>query len=437
MRLSPLNRFLLLLLFVAGAVAGHAATELAFPGAEGFGANVRGGRGGRELLVTRLDDDVASPAPGTLRWAVNQPGPRIVRFRVAGTIVLKGALLVTEPFLTLDGYDAPGDGVCLRNHSLHIKNTHDVIVRYLRIRTGDVAVLARVDAAGLERHKGSVDLDCVSIDDSKNVIFDHCSLSWSTDEIFGIVRCENVTIQWCLLAEPLANPRAHPYGDRHAFGLNLSANTLSLHHNLVAHYVMRGPQFEANDVRRGLGYDIRMEAINNVLFDYERSGSRYTTGIEDHPEQAAGTSFEFQFINNVYMTADASRPMIEAVLKHGVNDRLKVYIAGNVGPQRPRGRDADELAGVLTDEKPRRMLGEVASEIRAQISKEKLFRAPVPVTVEPPDDAYRRVLAEAGCSHRRDAVDARIVGDVLAGRFGRVLKSQHEVGGWPELKPAR
>lgn len=426
---------LLLSTFLLGFVAwrGVAAPDLAFPGAEGFGAQAKGGRGGRELLVTRLDDEPEAPAEGTLRWAVNQAGPRIVRFRVAGTIALKAALRVKEPFLTIDGSDAPGDGVCLRDHTLHLKDTHDVIVRYLRLRHGDVAVLARVAAAGLERHKGSNDLDCVSIDDSKNVIFDHCSLSWCTDEIFGIVRAENVTIQWCLLAEPLANPRAHPYGDRHAFGLNLSANTLSLHHNLVAHYVMRGPQFEANDVRRGLGYDIKMEAINNVFFDYERSGSRYTTGIEDHPAEAAGTSFAFQFINNMYVNPDATHPMIEPVVKHGVIDRLKVFISGNVGPQRPDGK-GDELAGVLTDEKPRRTIAGASPEIRAQISSKPLFAPPVPVSVESPASAYDRVLAEAGCNTRRDAVDQRILENVRMRSFGHVVKSQDDVGGWPELK---
>lgn len=423
-----------LLAWWVGAGSG-AAAEVAFPDAEGFGAVSRGGRGGRELFVTRLDDDVAAPEEGMLRWAVNHTGPRIVRFRVAGNIVLKGPLVVREPFLTLDGSDAPGRGVCVRDHSLHLKCTHDIVVRYVRFRLGDEAVLARVAAGGLERHKGSGDLDCVSMDDSKNVIFDHCSLSWSTDELFGIVRCENVTIQWCVLAEPLANPRAHPYGDRHAFGLNLSANTLSLHHTLLAHYVMRGPQFEANDVRRGLGYDIKMEAINNVFFDYERSGSRYTTGIEDHPDEAAGTTFAFQFIANTYLAVDAKRPMIEPVVKHGMIDRLKVFVAGNVGPQRPKN-EGDEWRGVLTDEKPRREIAQADPGVRAQVAKERLFVAPVPVATETAEEAYRRVLAEAGCVIRgeRDTVDERIVENVRTRTFGRVLKSQTEVGGWPELK---
>lgn len=405
--------------------------EPAFLGAEGFGAVSRGGKGGRVLLVTSLDDQTKAPAEGTLRWALNQAGPRIVKFRVAGTIALKSTLVVREPFLTIDGEDAPGDGVCLRDHSLNFEKTHDIIVRYLRIRRGDVETLKAVKAAGLDRPKGSVGLDSVSMDDSKNLIFDHCSLSWCNDEMFGIVRCENVTIQWCLIAEPLANPHIHPYGDRHAFGLNLSANTLSLHHNLIAHYVMRGPQFEANDVRRGSAQEIKMEAINNVMFDYERNGSRYTAGIEDHPEEAAGATWRFQFINNTYVNPDAKHPEIEATVKHGVTDRLKVYVSGNTGPHRPKG-EGDEWAGIYTDKKE--AIRKAAPEVLAQMSTTKLFSTTVPVTVEAAVKAYDRVLAEAGCTTKRDAVDERVLKDVHERSFGHVVVSQDDVGGWPVLK---
>ena len=232
-----------------------------------------------------------------------------------------------------------------------------------RSRHGDVETLRRLEADGLERPKGSIDLDNVSLDDSKNLIFDHCSLSWCCDEAFGIVGCENVTIQWCLIAEPLANPRLHPYGDRHAFGLNTSANKLSVHHCLVAHYVMRGPQFEANDVRRTTGYDVQMEAVNNLLFDYERSGSRYTTGIEDHPEEAVGTKFEFQFVNNYYLNPVDRKPEIEAVLKHGVSPQVRVYVAGNVGPHRPQDA-GDQLAVVFTE--TRQPIAVADAAVRAQ-----------------------------------------------------------------------
>jgi len=232
------------------------------------------------------------------------------------------------------------------------------------------------------------------------------------------------------VAEPLANPHIHPYGDRHAYGLNLSANTLSMHHCLLAHYHMRGPQFEANDVRRNLGYDIRMEAINNVLFDYERSGSRYTTGIEDHPEEATGTRFQFQFLNNLFVNRDTSKPEIEAVLKHGVIEPLEVQIAGNIGPHRVRD-EGDQRAGVFTDTKL--SIDAATPEVRHQITTRRLFTAAIPVAVESAEVAYRRVLAEAGCSRRRDAVDERILADIRNHRFGVIVKSQNDVGGWPKL----
>lgn len=411
-------------------LCGAHSQEPAFVGAEGFGALSRGGTGGQEIRVTSLDDDPSNSQPGTLRWAIQQKGPRMVHFAVAGNIRLKAPLTVTEPFLTLDGSSAPAGGICICDHTFECRQTHDIVVRYLRFRHGDIETLQSVSSAGLTRPKGSSDLDCVSLDDTQEIIFDHCSLSWSCDEIFGIVRCQNVTIQWCLLAEPLANPRIHPYGDRHAFGLNLSASTLSLHHCLLAHYHMRGPQFEANDVRRNLGYDVRMEAVNNVLFDYERSGSRYTTGIEDRPEEAVGKTFQFQFLNNFYVNRDSSKPEIEAVLKHGVIEPLQIHMAGNIGPHR-QSDEGDQLAGVFTDTKL--AIQDAAPKVRRQLVSHRLFTAPVAVTIDTASVAYQRVLAEAGCCRLRDAVDERILNDVRDRRFGLIVKSQEDVGGWPKL----
>ncbi len=417
------------ILFVLPLPSSLIGADRAFIGAEGFGAQSRGGTGGQILHVNRLDDNSQNPAPGSLRWAVSQKGPRIVQFDVAGNIRLQAPIVVTEPYLTIDGSDAPGDGICIRDNSIIIKRTHDVIVRNIRLRRGDVTTLEMVEKAGLTRPKGSAGLDCCSFDDSQNIIVDHCSLSWSCDEIFCIVRCENVTVQWCLIAEPLANPRVHPYGDRHAFAFISSASTLSLHHNLIARYVMRGPQFEANDVRRHTGYDVKMEAINNVMFDFQRSGSRYTTGIEDHPEEAAGKKFAFQFLNNSYIDPSGKKPPIEAVRKHGVIDHLQVAISGNKSIAKPQDIGA---AAIFTDE--RKPLREAAANIRNQVIDKPLFAAPVPVTMESAEVSCQRVLDEAGCSTRRDTVDARIVVDVRNRRGRPIVKSQQDVGGWPELK---
>ncbi|MGC3971812.1 MAG: hypothetical protein QM775_32060 [Pirellulales bacterium] len=189
----------------------------------GFGAASKGGTGGRELAVTSLDDDPKSPQPGTLRWAIEQEGPRIVRFRVAGSIRLRAPLEIRRPFLTIDGYDAPGLGICLCDHTLSVKETHNIIVRHIRVRRGDVTVLERNKRERVKRPKNSADLDCIAADDSTNLLFDHISASWCTDEVFSIVGCRNVTVQWCILSEPLTNPALHPYGDNHAFCLNTSA----------------------------------------------------------------------------------------------------------------------------------------------------------------------------------------------------------------------
>src|SRR3990172_4939646 len=139
----------------------------AFPGAEGFGSTTPGGRGGKVLFVTNLDDS----GPGSLRAACEAEGPRIVIFRVAGVIPLKKPIVVEHPFLTLAGQSAPGDGICLRNYAFGIA-THDVVVRYLRCRTGD---------------EGGPQEDCLDLNHgARNVVLDHCSASWSIDECLSL-----------------------------------------------------------------------------------------------------------------------------------------------------------------------------------------------------------------------------------------------------------
>jgi len=397
----------------------------AFPSAEGFGAYATGGRGGDVYHVTNLDD----AGTGSLREGIDSAsGPRTIVFDVSGTIVLQSRLRIRNPNITIAGQTAPGDGICLRDYSLDIKNTHDIVIRYLRLRRGDV----QVRATGT-RPTSSAGLDVMSIDDSQDIVIDHCSLSWSCDEIFGIVQNKNVTVQWCIISEPLGDPPLHPYGDRHAYGLNNSANTLSVHHCLVSNYVMRGPQFEANDAVSDQGYDVYMESVNNVLFDYKSSGSRYTTGIEDYPERAVGIDFRFHFLNSTYIRGPNSAPEIQATPKHGVTDQLRVYVKGNIGPNRVRN-DLDEWRLVFVEKGPNILLAD--SAIKAQMSDEPLFVPPVPITVQGAEAAYEAVLLQAGCSIVRDVVDKRVVGAVIDRRFRDYLRSQDQVGGWPELSSA-
>ncbi len=395
------------------------AQELAFDGAAGFGAYAKGGKGGKVIEVNRLDDDVKSPQPGMFRWALLQKGPRIVKFSTAGTILLHDTLEVKEPFLTIDGKDAPGQGVCIRGGSLEFKNTHDIIIRYIRVRLGDETTKRRNQEQKLKRPEGSSGLDCISLTRCQDVIVDHVSTSWCCDELFSVVHCQNITVQYCLLAEPLSNPELHPYGDNHAFCFNSSADTMSVHHCLFARYVMRGPQFEANDMRDKDDYAVQMEAVNNVMFDYHHSGSRYTTGVEDHRDEAEGKTYAFQFIGNVYLgDPERKKPVIEAVMKHEVHPGVRAFI--------------DDLKLVeFSDTKGRENLVKTAE---AQQSKAPLFTAPVPVPPKDAETVLKEVLENVGCSHQRDSVDLRILADVRSKSFKDVVHSQAEVGGWPKLE---
>ncbi|HEX5223074.1 MAG TPA: Ig-like domain-containing protein [Verrucomicrobiae bacterium] len=397
--------------------------QLAFPGAEGFGAYAKGGRGGDVYYVTNLNDS----GPGSLRNGITTAnGPRTIAFGVSGNIALQSTLTINKPNITIAGQTAPGDGICIKDYSLNVANTHDVIVRGLRVRRGDVVVRAT------GRPTGSTGLDTVSIDDSSDVIFDHCSLSWSCDEIFGIVQNRNVTIQWCIISEPLGDPLSliHPYGTNHAYGMNCSATTLSVHHNLIAKYVIRGPQFEANDASVSQGYEVWKEAVNNVLFDYRNSGSRYRTGVE---EGAGNVPFRFHFIKNFYIRnpSRSSAQEIEVLTNFGVTNTVKVHVAGNIGPSRPNDNlDQWTLVKLDSGDVPIR---QASADITNQMSDVPLFTPPVPVTEHSASNAYKQVISLAGYHQVRDAVDLRVISNVVNRQFYDFLQSQSQVGGWPVL----
>ncbi len=410
---------------VAASTASPAPAGLAaFPGAQGFGARASGGRGGDVYHVSTLAD----AGPGSLRFGVESAsGPRTIVFDVSGAIALASPLRIERSNLTIAGQTAPPGGITLRDEGIVLRGAHDIVLRYLRVRRGDL----HVREAG--RPKNSAGLDDISIAGSKDVIVDHVSLSWSCDEVFGIVRNQNVTVQWSLIAEPLGDPALHPYGDNHAYGLNISASSLSLHHNLIARYVMRGPQFEPNDALDAQGYDVAMEAVNNLSFDYKRSGARYKTGIEDNPEAATRIRFGFHFVNNSYVREPGLKaPDIMAVTKHGVSSQVRVYVAGNIGPDRPRD-DLDPWLSVSVEKEGN--IRAAGPEIQAQMSDQPLFAAELPVSVDAANELGELLTAGAGVAPR-DAVDRRLLQDVRQTVFRETLRSQAEVGGWPEAAAA-
>lgn len=228
----------LLLIFLS--ICTQAAEKLpAFPGAEGFGAFSKGGRGGKVLFVTTLLDyskDMPK-IPGSLRAAVEAEGPRTVIFKTNGFIHLRRPLEIKNPFITIAGQTAPGDGICLTNYAVLV-GTHDVVIRYLRIRPGDTI-------GKIKENEGTKwDTDALSINKgSKNVIIDHCSMSWANDEVCSVSGegITNITVQWSFITESL-NDSTHAKG-MHGYGSLIRTNgDVSFHHNLYAFHRSRSPR---------------------------------------------------------------------------------------------------------------------------------------------------------------------------------------------------
>ncbi len=380
----------LLLLFLLPPLA-HSADMPAFPGAEGFGSAARGGRGGAVLLVTNLDDSGA----GSFRAACEARGPRIVVFRVGGIIDLKSAIHIREPFLTIAGQTAPGDGVCLRGNEFVI-DTHDVIVRYLRSRPGDISG-KEVDAIGIGGN-------------SHDVILDHCSASWSVDEALspsGGIR--DVTVQWCIIAEGL-NKSVHHKGP-HGYGsLVRAVGGLTLHHNLWAHNTARNPRLGDNYGRPPFPlFDVR----NNVMYDYGAVCSGLT-----------GDILSVNYVGNYIRPGPSSNRTRGPIVFADTAD-AKYFVEGNIVEGRDDLSEDNRKLFDKTEIKGRRVVTVAA----------RAFATPKPETTSA-RDALEAVLARSGATLPvRDAVDERIVLDVR-NHSGRIVDSQREVGGWPTYRSA-
>ncbi|HWQ93436.1 MAG TPA: pectate lyase, partial [Clostridia bacterium] len=275
----------------------------AFPGAEGYGSIAKGGRGGKVIAVTNLSDS----GPGSLRAAVEAKGPRIVVFRVSGTIDLKSGLSISDPYITIAGQTAPGDGIAIKRYPLSIE-ADEVVLRYLRLRLGN---------------ETGDDVDALSSRYHKNIIVDHVSASWSVDEALSIYHCENVTVQWCLIAESLYNS-VHVKG-AHGFGGIWGGNHSTYHHNLLAHHSSRNPRF----VSGGGHIDYR----NNVIYNW---GGNSAYGGEK--QQVGNPRFNFTTINmvaNYYKPGPATgsgavgRRIVSPSFREATSDFGRWYVSEN------------------------------------------------------------------------------------------------------------
>ena len=403
-----LSKSVFFLLAALSPACALAQDQLAFPTAEGYGKYTVGGRGGAVYAVTNLNDS----GPGSLRAAVEAKGPRTVVFRVSGNIELKSNLSIKNPFITIAGQTAPGDGICLKGYPLMI-GADEVIIRYIRVRFGD---------------ESGQDSDAISSRYVKNLILDHVSASWSVDETMSIYHCENITVQWCLISESMFN--SNHVKSMHGFGGIWGSNYSTYHHNLIAHHSSRNPRFAS-----GAGYtDYR----NNVLYNW---GYRSAYGGEAHQKgnEQFGSS-TINMVGNYYKPGPATDPARKAELadpsSRGEDDKGRWYLADNFVEGSP-AVTRDNWSGVRGSD---------------FIKLDRPWEA-MAINPQSATEAYHSVLQHAGASlPKRDPIDARIIEETRTGtatfegiyktvkkvadpsKIVGIIDSQNDVGGWPELK---
>jgi len=365
-----------------------------FPGAEGFGTYTIAGRGGKVIEVTSLKDD----GPGTLRAAIMDPDPRIIIFRVSGTIELESVLQINYPFVTIAGQTAPGGGIAVKNAGLVIA-THDVLVQHIRVRPGS---------------EGDVDADINDsleilgphgdIDGAYNVVLDHISASWSEDEtVSAWYGAHDITISWSIISEALNRSRHRK--ETHSAGLLIgnSSYNISVHHTLLAHNDFRNPL-----IVDGGTHDF----INNVIYNW---------GVLPGEIIDSDANTFLNFIGNTYIPGPSSEArLFEIVIPAG---QPKIYVEDNFGPHRTDSTmDEWSLVGFGYGEG-------IAPDAFRSMTK---YETP-PLTIMCAADAMELVLSGAGATlPERDVVDIRVVEDVRHGT-GAIIDSPEDVGGYPDL----
>lgn len=396
-----MGAFALMLAFPAlPAVADNAEKTPAFPGAEGFGRYVTGGRGGTVYHVTNLNDS----GEGSLRWALGQKGAKIIVFDVSGTIHLNSALNITGN-TTVAGQTAPGDGICIADYPVGVKG-NNVIVRYMRFRLGNKHVLK----------DGADGWDALGGMDQERIMIDHCSVSWSIDECCSFLGNKNTTLQWSIVSQSLVNS-GHTKGN-HGYGGNWGGAGASFHHNLVAHHASRTPRLGP---RATTQLDERMDMRNNVIYNFGGNGCY------------GGEGMKVNIVNNYYKPGPGSPTDKKGKRIAGIGIRTnkyidtypvyapalhlwgKYYVTGNVNPKYADVTKDNWTYGIYAQ-----INGDDCDGTYTATTKDTIkINEPIPfiaTTTHTAEKAYEKVLAYAGASLSRDSYDQLMVDDARDGK---------------------
>jgi len=372
-------------------------------------------RDGEVIHVTTLSDErdktTGQPVVGTLRKALQMDGTRTVVFDVSGTINLTSQLEITGGNLTIAGQTAPGDGICIAGYPVVVKASN-VIIRFVRFRMGD---------------QNGVEGDALSINDHSKIIVDHCSFSWSTDECVSCYGNTDFTLQYCFITESLRRS-VHVKGN-HGYGGIWGGTNASFHHNLLAHHDSRNPRFDHSYVNNKCFGPV--DYVNNVVYNW---GGNSTYGGEGYDQVR-----KINMVNNYYKygpaTSKKNRLVDPTVSCSYCSDGhtlipSKFWLSGNY-MYGDANVTADNWKGstqtgsnVKADARWTENLSALENEQSAQA-------------------AYETVLAKAGCSLHRDAIDTRIANEVREGNYTYtgsngstkgLIDSPADVGGYPNIE---
>lgn len=376
--------------------------QLAFPGAEGYGRFAVGGRGGKVVEVTNLNDD----GPGSLRDAVNQQiGPRTIVFNVSGDIKLDSRLVVNQPYITIAGQTAPGEGITITRAPIGLTGD-DGVIRFLKVRIG-----------------GGKTYDGMGLTGANFSIIDHCSISWTIDESFSSRGAHHITLQRTLISEALnvAGHDKYEAGKMHGYAATIGGDIGSFHHNLLAHN--EGRNWSIGGGLSGDGfYTGRVDIRNNVVYNW---GQRATDGGAN----------EVNFVGNYYKPGASTKIFVALNAQHeGVGKGMqRYYFDGNVMPGY-----FDEK----TQDKGRKMTITHNEIVNYLTFVDKPFFESF-VNTQSANGAYKNVLSDVGATQPFfDKHDNRIIDETLKGTFtykgsksglGGMIDNEADQGGWPNF----